>query len=151
MGSGYSFKCKKCGREYDVLVGIGFRFPTEYQNCIKAIKRGKYGLEWKTLFLKTPNAVVDAEEYLYVCNSCGYWKIEKSLSLYSSTVELSKDTYIMPYKLTEACNFIKSYYHKCKKCGKQMHKVDEDDIPSLLLSCPKCGTENNVAELIMWD
>lgn len=151
MGTGYAFKCKKCGHEYDVLVGCGFRFPKEYQECIKAIKCGKYGSEWKSLFLETHNAVVDADEYLYICRSCGNWKVEKSLSLYSSTAELSEDTYVMPYELNETCNFIKSYFHKCKKCKKRMHRVDEDDILSLLLPCPKCGTENNVAELIMWD
>ena len=39
--------------------------------------------------------------------------------------------------------------HKCKKCGKRMHKANDEEMKNL--SCPKCGTENTTSGLVMWD
>lgn len=166
MGSGYSFKCKKCRHEYSIHLGIGMMFPNVYRSCLSDIKEGKYGEEWKKLALSEEYIAVDASRYLYICDSCGNWDLTYSLSLYKpknpqsipdkqfgiKTVrEWGYVPYVTPRDLN--CNyiFLKSYVHKCDKCGNRMHKIDEDDILSLSLSCPKCGTENKVRDEIMWD
>ena len=51
MGDGFKFKCTECGKEYWVSWGIGFNFPRDYIKCLLAVKKGKYGSEWKELYL----------------------------------------------------------------------------------------------------
>ncbi|WP_154649900.1 hypothetical protein [Butyrivibrio proteoclasticus] len=46
MGTGYRFKCKECGHEYSILLGIGFLYPKVYRDTLKKIADGKYGEEF---------------------------------------------------------------------------------------------------------
>lgn len=163
MGHGYSFICKKCRHRYDVHLGIGMMFPRVYASCISDIKSGEYGEEWKSLLLNQENIAVDASKYLYVCKSCGHWKVSYSLSLCvpkepdkilgerygDKTRELRRVSYVSPLDLEMNYSHLKSYFHKCDKCGKRMHKADADKISSL--PCPKCGTENEKSDSIDWD
>ena len=164
MGRGYTFKCKKCQNEYSVSCGIGGAFPHVYRSCLSDIIAGKYGEEWKELALSEKYIAVDASRYLYICNSCGNWELTYSLSLYKpkdpksipdkqfgiKTVrEWGYVPYVTPSDLEDDYIFLKSYVHKCCKCGKRMHKANTDHLASL--ACPKCGTENEVNGTIRWD
>ena len=165
MGTGYNFKCKKCHYEYMLFLGIGMRFPSKYRECLNDIKEGKYGEEWKQLALSQEYIAVDASKYLYFCNFCGNWEISYSLSLYKpkdpnsvlnqqfgiKTVrEWGYVPYVTPHELEHDYTFIKSYVHKCSKCGKRMHKTDTEQLTSS--ACPKCGTQNRLFnEKIYWD
>ena len=165
MGRGSKFRCKNCGYEYFVLVGLGGMFPQAYQDCITDIESGKYGEEWKTLLKSQKYVAVDAEVYLYVCRSCGNWKTDMSLSLYAPNdpdkipdiqygIKTVKEWGYVPYvtsvDLEENYSFMKSYVHKCDKCGKRMHKDFLDN--SSHLPCPKCGTKNiKVPGILRWD
>ncbi len=163
MGRGYTFKCKKCQNEYGVSWGIGGAFPHVYRSCLSDITAGKYGEEWKELALSYEHIAVDAARYLYVCKFCGNWKVEKSLSLYKAksldtindslveriSEEYSGFTFVMPSELNDNFIFLKSYVHKCEKCGKRMCKTDIRHLQSL--PCPKCGTENETKGMLWWD
>ena len=164
MGRGFKFVCKNCGHEYDAFFGIGMFFLDVYEACIADIKSGKYGEEWKALLQSQEYIAVDAEKYLYVCKSCGNWKIDMSLSLYAPKepdkipdiqygIKTVKEWGYVPYvtsvDLEENYSFMKSYVHKCDRCGKRMHKDFLDY--STHLPCPKCGTENNVYSPFFWD
>ena len=154
MGVGYGFKCKKCGYYYDVHLGVGMMFPRVYDSCINDIKAGKYGKEWRKIALSQEYIAVDASKYLYICKSCNHWKVSYSLSLYKpkdidSIQNKQYTSYVTPSMLEYEYTFIKSYIHKCDKCSKRMCRYDINSQSSLV--CPKCGTDNEVSELIRWD
>ena len=65
------------------------------------------------------------------------------------TDEGEKVPYVMKSELEQEYHLIKEYTHICSKCGGAMRKIS-DNIPSTL-SCPKCCTDNEVADLMMWD
>lgn len=81
MGIGYGFVCQKCNYEYNVCVGYGMFFSYTYKHIINEIKSGSYGDDWKDIFSKQDNIVVNIEKYFYTC-PCGNWSVEPSLSLY---------------------------------------------------------------------
>ncbi len=164
MGSGYGFKCKKCGCDYNIHCGIGMMFPTVYKSCIDDVKKGVYGDEWKSIASCEKYFAVDASLNLYICNKCNNWNTQYSMSIYKpksdndiinkrygekTVKELGYVPYVTPFDLKDDYTFIKSYIHKCDKCGHRMHKVDIDHLSSL--PCPKCGSENNELDMIRWD
>ena len=107
MGRAYMFKCKNCGYEYEISVGIGFLIFTAPHN------------------------------ELYVCKCCGKWKVVKFPPL------LRGDNFELDF-----CDS-STYQFKCDGCGKGMEKIEYDKVS--ILSCPKCGTENETSEITMWD
>ena len=74
MGMGYSYKCKKCGHEYSVFLGVGMMYPQVYRQKLDEIAEGAYGKEWMILFHKTPYAAINAEKIIYICSSCSRWE-----------------------------------------------------------------------------
>ena len=160
MGNGLKFVCAECGEEYSVDYGIGFGFPRVYKKCIQALKKGKYGSEWKELFLSNKYAVIDAESYVYLCKKCGHWEVEEGLSLYvpknpekilKRIKEAGKDFYVMSDELKYNYRLLKRRIHKCSKCGKVMHKANSEE--EFFLKCPKCGTKPRLGNVfpVYWD
>ncbi len=164
MGKGYSFKCKHCGADYYASQGIGFMFPKVYEERIQDISSGKYGDKLKELFEKTPYAAIDASESVYVCNACNYWEQGTDLTLYTpkdpesfasneacnKAAEKNREMpYVMPGALKDEYKVERRFYHTCQKCGKRMHKANEDEMRNL--PCPKCGTVNELNGFLLWD
>lgn len=163
MGDGYRFKCKECGHEYNVFLGIGFMFPEEYRKTVEEASTGKYGEEWKQLMNSQKYMDIDAEEALYTCD-CGGWKVEKGLSIYApihpekvakskfgikTVEEWGYVPYVMHFDRPKRYKLVKEYKHMCDKCEKEMHKVSEVESPNL--SCPKCGCINATNDKLLWD
>lgn len=158
MGSGYSFHCKKCKKQYDVKEGIGFLYPLEYSEMVQKIKDGKYGKTWQKLFAETPFVAVDASWVVLMCESCRKWKVGQDATLYvpndvNAIRKNSEDTetidFITPYDLGESFRILKAYECKCRKCGGRMRKTAVEEAKTL--PCPKCGTENEPEHDILWD
>ncbi len=164
MGSGFDYKCGKCGKEYSVLLGTGYGFTTEYQRIMKAVKSGKYGEEWKNLVSSQKYVAVDAVKYLYSCRKCGAWKEETGLSLYypkdekklakirygeKTVAERGGVPYVTEYDLKTDYQILKKRIHKCKKCGAVTHRMEETEL--LTLSCPKCGSKPADVARLLWD
>ena len=164
MGQGYDYKCKKCKHEYSVYPGIGMRYPNAFRELLQKIEDGGYGEEWKQLLKDTPYAAANAERIVYICKKCGQWEIGQDITLYAPNnpktipgkqygTKTVKDwgyvPYVMGWELKEEYHVLKRHYHKCNKCGQRMHKASEEEMQHL--TCPKCGTENEVEGLIMWD
>ena len=164
MGLGYSFKCSKCSKKYEILPGIGMLFPQVYEDTVAKLKNGRFGKAWKELYENTENVAIDAEKRVYLCPSCGYWKNEPGLSLYVADnkraisdvkngcpVFYGEDSLPAMMGNMPQYHLLKEYEHKCKKCGGKMKAVDDDEM--LTLSCPKCGgapdPENTM--LVLWD
>ena len=146
MGDGINFVCSECGKEYSVSLGIGFNFPRDYRKCLLEVKKGKYGSEWKELYLNNQYVAVNADRHVYLCKKCGHWVVEEDLSLYIPNnldvisikiKEMGKDYYVMDDELKEDYHLLKRRIHKCSNCGKVMHKANFEEIVNL--KCPKCG------------
>ena len=164
MGLGYSYKCSKCKKKYEVFMGIGMLYPQVYEETVTKVKNGKLGKEWKNLFEKTDNVAIDVEDHVYCCPECKAWKKEKGLSLYvpankyaledvKSGLPIFYGEDSIPAMMGEKPDYslLKEYEHKCKKCGTKMHEASEEELMSL--PCPKCGGEPDPGKigLINWD
>ena len=166
MGSGYLYVCKNCKKRYSVQLGVGKLFPQIYEETTRLIDRGHYGPEWQKIYRHTPYVAVDAALELYLCDNCRNWKSDKNLSLYEpndiaqiktrrygikTVEEWGHIPYVLDFELEQDYHLIKEYPHTCDKCGNPMRKIDKDHIPDIL-SCPKCGSDNERKPvMMMWD
>ena len=171
MGEGYGFTCQKCGKNYEVLLGIGFAFPFVYEETVKKIQKGKYGAKAKKLFQNEPFAAVDCETGLFKCE-CGNWKAEEIMDFYvpkdrekikakeygrwsiateeaeehigKTVEEIGHIPYVSQGELQDDFQLVFSLPHVCKKCKKEMKRIKHPDsyVMRYGLSCPKCGAKN---------
>lgn len=164
MGKGYAFKCKTCGHEYNVNIGIGFMYPQIFRETLEKIAAGEYGAEWKEAYDKNLYVAIDAATVLFKCNKCGNWEKGKDISLYAPnhpelipTKQYGEKTveewgyvpYVTYSDLVNEYHLIKPYQHKCKRCGEDMQPSNE--VPECL-PCPNCGSESEMLpSIIMWD
>ena len=164
MGSGFSYECKKCKKEYSVRLGIGMLFPRVYQKILSDIKTGFYGDELKNLVNSQQYVAVNASKRVYICRHCGNWNLEYAMDLYTpvNIEEISKQKYgaktvdewgyipyVIPYSLKEDYKLLKRFIHKCPVCDKRTHMASEKELKEL--SCPHCKAKNSKAEYIDWD
>ncbi len=151
MGDSISFRCNHCGFQKDILLGVGYSFPSEYEEVVKDISEGCYGEEWRNLFLNTPLAAVNADLEAYFCPDCGNWQEEYNLSLYVPKQDAGQGTpgdYVCPWELPGKWKLLKVYIHKCPNCNKRMHRVRVDDSPI----CPDCGQRGMFESgAVLWD
>ena len=75
---------------------------------------------------------------LYVCQCCGKWKVVGFLPAFPNDNILELNI----------CDSSTNQF-KCDSCGNDMEEVEADHISSL--SCPKCETDNETSEIMMWD
>ena len=149
MGNGLILTCSKCGYHDDISLGVGFMFPTVYQETVTRIQAGEFGDHWKELFESIPGATVNAEDEFYACPSCGHYSVEPNLAIYApkdpneskvhpegfSVCNPARDKeYVTPWEIGTKCRLVKTYVHRCPECGKRMHKTRTTD----RLKCPKC-------------
>ena len=164
MGQGYMFTCSCCGHEYEVSPGTGMMYPETYRTLIRHIRSGRYGEERRQLFEKTPYAAVNAEEFVYICGSCGWWEEAYDAAIYAPNdpdslrkTKIGEKTVeewgMVPYAtegdLRESYHAVKRHYHTCPGCGRRMYKASDKEMRSL--SCPRCGQTNTIQDMIMWD
>ena len=151
MGDGYLVKCKKCGYENRVYLGLGKMFPRVYLKVVDAIRDGDYGEKYRSFFLNHKGAAVDAEKELYVCSGCRHLETDYNLSLYLNRENREPENgyWAKRFYSDEKYDFIESYVHRCPECGKRMHKVR--DIEREELKCPDCGESLKTEGRIMWD
>ena len=153
MGRGKSYKCSKCGKEYSASWGCGYMFPLEYEELIKAIKKGKYGEEWKEVLLSDEYTVVDAETHVYLCRSCNHWTTAPGLSLYlpKDPSHAEKKACVIESDLKDDYKVLKRRIHRCEKCGSRMHRASNSELDKL--PCPDCGgePEEGSGGMILWD
>ena len=148
MRAGKNYKCQNCGKQYEVFTGIGYSFPSDYQELVADMKKGRYGTEIKQLLAGNPNLAVDAERFYYECEECGYWSVEECKDIYEhkNSNASSENSYVMGYELRQDYRLIQKYDHVCPKCRGHMKKRDVRNV-----TCPECGKKNKPLEYVMWD
>lgn len=155
MGNGYKIKCKKCGYDYRAMLGVGMLFPSLYEKTVSEIKEGKYGEDYKKFFEDNPDAAVNCEAVLAVCEQCGNFSTVNDLSLY--VPKKSDDAgmnvgYVMAEELESDYKKCRSYPHKCF-CGGSLKVIDMlDELSKNAVRCPKCKGEMQLTDdFMMWD
>ena len=166
MGIGYTFTCSKCKKRYSASWGSGFMFPAVYEETMKAVRAGEYGIEWQKLVAENDYAVIDAEKYIYLCRRCHNWQSEPGLSIYEPKDieaikikykldcddELKDRPYVTTMDIKEEYRILKRYVHVCNKCSGIMHRATKDELE--YLPCPECGgapEEPGSSGMILWD
>lgn len=166
MGNSYGFRCKKCGDYKWISEGIGFLFPTLYEQTIEEIKDGKWGEKYHEFFEVFPNAATDVENGVYLCEHCGNIFNEINQGLYlpkDERMEIKPSDnrwcVAMPQigkRYVTACELEKDYFlyeaevHSCPQCGKNAKRV-KGDISKLEPICSKCRTRMELEDLEFWD
>ena len=168
MGERFCFTCENCHHRYSAHIGRGFGYGEVYRARIAAIEAGDYGSAWQKVFRETPEAVIDADYVIYICNTCKAWEVSTDISLYApnrpedmpskldgrKTLDKAGAAQLVQYLIKKRYFFenhhlVKRYYHRCSKCGKRMHKASRNKMVEL--SCPECGRKNQADEFWMWD
>ena len=151
MGMGFDFRCKKCGKRYSIFLGVGMLYPSVVSELMQEIREGKHGKKRQQLCLEHPNAMVDAENVIYICDTCGCWRELQNLTLYAPNDEnyTSDDDGYLLDDFLERYHVLLEHKIRCGKCRKPMREATEEEIRHL--SCPKCGTENESTGEICWD
>ena len=155
MGQGYVLKCKNCDYKYTAMTSIGMLFPVEYRDTMKDIRDGRLGEEYRAFVEENPDAVVNLDRKVGICDKCGRIDTLMELSLYKPlkpSSEYREEEYVMPLELEECYIKCKDYEHKCS-CGGNIRLIsleDEGDIG--LLKCPICGSALEIGQdRILWD
>ena len=165
MGSGYGYKCPKCGFEFVAIFGVGFTFPMEYAEAVKQAKNGELGEEIQNFFKEHKDGAIDAEHVVLCCEDCGNFREGMDLTMYipnekkpekpehgrwSVAYPFEGADYVAWYDLEECYTKFAEYPHICEKCGGRMEILRENDDMNLL--CPKCRTPLEQSGMyIKWD
>lgn len=164
MGCGLEYKCS-CGYSFTPYLGVGFLFPQVYEKFVKMGKKGRLGTELQEFLTKHPEGVINAENVVVKCQSCGEYDCVPDLSMYLPKVnEQSKydklssanydenENYAVPWDLDERFTLYAKYPHKCKCCGGEARIISEEELNTKGIVCPRCGKAITKEESrIMWD
>lgn len=161
MGKGPVYSCNKCGACYSIMFGVGMGYPYEYDKIMKNLFKGKFGNNLQKIVKDTKNVVVDAQNYLYVCEKCDYWNVVNGMDLYEvKNEDLIKEYTNKNQKWIDGYAFfdynpkdfriLKRVKSACPQCKSRMKKYsEEDDFP--ILKCPTCHEELTLYGNILWD
>lgn len=104
MGSGLIYHCEKCGDSYSIMLDSGMGYPIVYDEIMEQLFEGKFGKNLQKIVTETKNVVVDAKEYLFVCEKCDYFDVHHGLDLYQV-----KNEKLIKESTDENKNWIKAY------------------------------------------
>ena len=162
MGSGYTCTCKKCGFVFNAHVGVGFNYPSLYQETLKAAKSGKLGKKARSFIINNPEGAIDPKRVVARCEKCGQYESVPDLSMYipkegnpasknreNWTVATRGDATEYVFDFDTNYELKETYDHKCKECGGRLTVIGEE--LQAHMPCHICDGEI-VPELnILWD
>lgn len=134
MGEGLTLRCPECGHESRLTIGIGFLSPANPE----AVLSGEYGEKAKEDFEKHPGTGAFFENILYECR-CGNLQSREVMFVFDHG-GCVWDRSAKPYWNNGRCT--------CELCGKRMHRIRHCPRHPL---CPRCGTEMEETDYILWD
>lgn len=161
MGDGLVLRCEKCGKRYPLMLGVGMGYPMEYDKIMEKLFKGEFGANLQRIVESTDNVVVDAMNYLYVCEKCDFFNIYNALDLYQVINEdMIKESINEDKKWLNGWHFfkhdaknfriLKRVKHACPNCKRCMKRYGEtDEIPTL--KCPECHEKLVEGGYICWD
>lgn len=179
MGDCISFKCDRCGYDFNAFIGYGFGYPVMYCKTIEDVRSGAYGEHVKEFVETFPEGTLNCEQIIVRCIECGNYENVTDLTMY-----IPKEGYVRPPKIIKEdkqrerrphqkplkskdepfptwedvpnlknYRVFEKYDHKCSKCGGTSIKVSDykdHDLKEQLI-CPKCGKEIKCTFSGWWD
>ena len=146
MGHSFLYKCKNCGTEGSVSLGVGMRYPSFCVDEKERALRGELGEEAMAAVKEYPGGSFDCTEALYKCE-CGYWRSECKHA-YRIPRGLVPDKDFFMELTSRNSRLVWEKPHTCAKCGKKMKRYRGD---MRELKCPECGGEIDICEACLWD
>ena len=148
MGYGSEMKCPKCGFEFFSRTGVGFSFPTVYEETVQKAKSGKLGEEAQAFFKEHSDGSINAEYVTLCCDECGELFTGQDLTMYAPKYGyIMRNSYVFEDDLERYYSEELKYPHKCEKCGGSAHVVDSEET----LLCPRCKVPMEAFGSICWD
>ena len=175
MGRGIELKCSKCRYSFGNNFGVGFLFPQTYQETMEAARKGKLGKDVQSFLVEHPDGALDCDQVLLQCTSCSEMDRGMDLTMYvpkdksdvyegewSIACSFGGVSYVAPWVLKEQYRLVKPYDHVCRKCGKKMRIIKEEDLVfegqeykgtdmEVNVNCPKCHKPMVIGGCLMWD
>ena len=171
MGDMRTYRCRTCGYNKQLNLGIGMMYPIVSDSTKEAIAAGEYGEELKEAFDSVELPAVCPKRMIYVCANCGCWDVYLDASVYEPTdIEAMKKRRFgvktveewggIPYVIgrdiaSGAFRLVAKYAPVCPSCGGSMRTLPEDfggESDASSLKCPKCGSADAIFdELGYWD
>lgn len=146
MGYGYESRCRNCGKRYEFRLGAGMRYPIICGETKEAALSGETGEDWQRYVAEHPSGVFNCENAVFACG-CGGWSVSQMNDYYVP----DDGSEFEPF-FTDAEDFtgtIRRSEHLCPKCGKEMRRIDDEEIFSL--KCGRCGGELEFGAGFKWD
>lgn len=160
MGDGFVYYCKKCGERYSLMLGVGMEYPRVYDEIMGKLFNGDFGLNLQKIVQSTENVVVDAQDYLYVCEKCGNFNVTNGLDLYQvKNEELIRENTDKNKKWIKGWFFrfnpkdfriLKRVKYACPQCKSRMKRYGDYMEPPKL-KCPECHEDLEEGGFICWD
>ena len=161
MGYGYELKCKKCGREKPIFLGIGFRYPRVCATILEEMKDGKFGKRFMEDAKNTPFAAVHQERAIFICDNCGKWRSDEVIDLCAPIGEPEQHNgrfcvaieypdgipYVMTSDIGRKYRIIRSKQHRCSKCRHKLRLIRKNE----KLRCPECSELLKRVDEFNWD
>ncbi len=82
MGYGSEMKCPKCGFKFFSRTGVGFSFPSVYEETVLKAKSGELGDEAREFFKEHPDGAINAEYVTLCCDEYGDLFTGQDLTVY---------------------------------------------------------------------
>ena len=131
-----------------------------YLKTVDRIQNAEYGERWKKLFDETPNAAVNADRVIFICDTCRYWEKGVDVSIYapdpetahameSGKKEKQEAEDVIPWDVRDGYHLVERYVPDCPRCGNPMRIATNQDYRTLL--CPDCGGRCKKGVKIIWD
>ena len=164
MGKTLEYLCSSCGFCKDLIIGVGYAFPVEYDRIRKRAYNGEFGEEIRDFLKANPYRVIDAYPDVFVCENCRDISIQTNLGMYvpvdeneetvkkidKSSIKARNPEMIMQCDLDGKYKKYKDYLHICDKCGGKLRRIPPREYNNL--NCPKCGHPLGVGkEIMLWD
>lgn len=172
MGQGNTYRCTRCDYSFTAYLGVGFAFPSVYQETMKAACKGELGDKLQQFVQTHPDGVVNCNNSIIHCSQCGNLTCGPNLNMYlpkegyapetvqhgpwSTMVPFEGTFYVAPWELSEHYKLTAKYPHRCEKCGGLAHVISEQTLARKIaygsIVCPCCGEKLIVDDcVIMWD
>lgn len=175
MGEGYGFSCKNCGYTFQANLGIGFMFPSVYEEVMNKARSGKLGTDVQKFLMEHPDGALNCGTAVLRCTKCRELETDLSYDMYvpkrkqqaepkdgelSSAFPFEGAKYVMPMDLISDYDLVQRYPHRCAKCNGEMESISkgkqtrygyEEVIDKRKLRCPHCRQPLVMSNVLMWD
>ena len=138
--SGFRFICGDCGKIEGFMTGMDFSYRRTYRATRQKAEEGAFGEKLAAFLHDHPEAALNPENRLYLCPSCGAWRVEPDLSAY---LPLDGRTEPEPFVLFEedtgeadGYRPVLPYEHRCA-CGGRLEPSARPGEEKL--RCRSCG------------